>query len=74
MHGALLGVLAGVAGGGFRPGTDQPLEDVCAWRSFLCCPLLPLLVGFCSFEFVLDNDVKYLDLDDVVLLLMSLYN
>jgi hypothetical protein len=27
MHGALLGVLAGVAGRGFRPGTDQPLEE-----------------------------------------------
>jgi hypothetical protein len=38
----------------------------------VCCPLLPLLFEFCSFEFVLYNDVEYLDLVDVVFLLMSL--
>jgi hypothetical protein len=29
MHRALLGVLSGVAGRGFRPGVDPPVEDVC---------------------------------------------
>jgi hypothetical protein len=29
MHRASLGVLAGVAGRGFRPGADRPVEDVC---------------------------------------------
>jgi hypothetical protein len=28
MHRALLCVLAGVAGRGFRPGADRPVEDV----------------------------------------------
>jgi hypothetical protein len=28
MHRASLGVLAGVAGWGFRPGADRPVEDV----------------------------------------------
>jgi hypothetical protein len=29
MHRASLGVLAGVAARGFRPGVDRPAEDVC---------------------------------------------
>jgi hypothetical protein len=56
----------------FRRGADQPVEDVCDSQSFVCCPLLPLLVGFCSFEFVLSNDSTYLDLSDVVILLIGL--
>jgi hypothetical protein len=72
MHWASLGVLAGVAGRGFRPRADRPVEDVCDWGCCGCCPLLPLVVGFCSFEFVLFNDVEYLYLVDVVFLFMIL--
>jgi hypothetical protein len=36
------------------------------------CLLLTLLLGFCTLEFVLYHDVEYLDLVDVVFLLMSL--
>jgi hypothetical protein len=62
MHWASLGVLAGVAGRGFRPGADRAVEDVCncSLRCFVCCLLLPLLVEFFSFELVLYHDVEYL--------------
>jgi hypothetical protein len=57
--------------GGLCKG-QLPDEDLCDWRCLVCCPLLPLLVGFCSFEFVLYIHVEYLHLVDVVFLLMSL--
>jgi hypothetical protein len=37
MHRASLRVLAGVSSQGFRPGEDEPVEDVCDER---CCGVL----------------------------------
>jgi hypothetical protein len=74
MHWASLGALAGVAGRGFHPGGDPPVEDVCDDRCFGCCRLRPLLVGFSSFELVLYTDLEHVDLGDAVFLLMSLCN
>jgi hypothetical protein len=36
MHWALLGVLAGVAGQGFRPGMDQPVNCLLSLNKHFC--------------------------------------